>query len=125
MGLNRGHGGCPGEPAADHVHPLWDLPLLRFLLAVPAMPWCRDKYLIRTALKGMLPEAVRCRPKSPLPGFPNLVRARQAPRPELPPLKQLTQYVDVPNLPEWPGRDSEETADLMRALGLHYWLIGK
>ena len=59
MEWDTGNGGCPGDPPADQPHPFWDIRLLRFLLAVPAVPWCRDKFLIRTALKGVLPEVVR------------------------------------------------------------------
>src|SRR5206468_9568009 len=45
-------------------HPFVDLRILRFMLAVPAMPWCRQKYLERRALRGMLPAEVLWRSKS-------------------------------------------------------------
>jgi asparagine synthase (glutamine-hydrolysing) len=53
-------------------HPYLDLRLLRFLLAVPALPWCRSKLLLHTAARSVLPIASVNRPKSPLqvdPGF--------------------------------------------------------
>jgi asparagine synthase (glutamine-hydrolysing) len=125
MEWNTGNGGCPGDPAADDLHPFWDIRFLRFLLAVPAVPWCREKYLIRTALRGVLPEPVRWRPKSPVPGFPHFLRARQCARPVLPTFPTLAEYVDMQEVPEWPGHSGEETDHVFRVLSLHYWLLAK
>ncbi len=119
-GGNDGYAGA----AIEELHPLGDLRLLRFLLVVPAVPWCREKYLIRTALKGIIPEAVRLRPKAPVGGFPYFERARRAPQPELPPLPALAAYVDMKKVSEWPGRDREEFDYRLRVLSLHYWLTG-
>jgi asparagine synthase (glutamine-hydrolysing) len=47
-------------------HPFFDLRLLNFLLALPALPWCSDKQLLRESARGVLPDAVRLRRKSPL-----------------------------------------------------------
>ena len=123
MDWNGGDGGCPGEAAADQVHPYWDIRLLRFLLSVPVVPWCREKYLIRAALRGVLPEAVRRRPKSPLPGFPYFVRAQETIKPSLPALSELAKYVDINELPEWPGHSWDDLCEIFRVLGLHYWLL--
>jgi len=62
----------PGASAllVDVRHPFFDLRLLRFLLGIPAIPWCVNKELLRRAMRGRIPESVRTRPKSPLPGFP-------------------------------------------------------
>ena len=119
-GGNDGYAGVMSE----QLHPLGDLRLVRFLLSVPAVPWCREKYLIRTALKGILPEAVRLRPKAPLPGFPYLERARCSERPELPPVPALERYVDLSKLPKWPVGNREELDYALRVLSLHYWLLG-
>ena len=51
-------------------HPLFVLRLLEFALSVPSMPWCVDKALVREAMRGKLPEAVRTRRKTPLAGNP-------------------------------------------------------
>jgi asparagine synthase (glutamine-hydrolysing) len=120
-----GDGGCPGIPPAVEMHPFWDLRLVQFLLAVPVVPWCREKYLMRAAVKGVLPEPVRQRPKSPVAGFPHLLKIRQMAKPSLPPLSALAEYVDVEKLPEWPGKTGEDTDYIFRALSLHYWLLGK
>ena len=41
--------------AAEVRHPFVDLRLLRYMLAVPAIPWSREKYLFRRAMNGVLP----------------------------------------------------------------------
>ena len=54
--------GVPVESRA----PLLDLRMLRFLLRIPPVPWCMEKDLLREAMRGMLPEEIRLRPKTPL-----------------------------------------------------------
>ena len=46
--------------------PLLDRRMVRYLLRVPAMPWCMDKHLVRLAMRGSLPQETLSRPKSPL-----------------------------------------------------------
>jgi asparagine synthase (glutamine-hydrolysing) len=79
-------------------HPYMDLRLVRYLLAVPPIPWCVNKYLPRTAFRGTLAEPIRRRRKTPLMGDPVLELWRETamalpgnfhPRPE------LAQYVVV------------------------------
>ena len=124
MGGNDGWDAGVTGARADFLHPLWDLRLLRFLLAVPTMPWCRNKYLVRESLRDLIPEIVRKRPKSPLSGFPDLVRARNVEPPKLKMVEGLEDYVNCRSLPTWPGRNREEFDMLKRVLGLHYWLLG-
>jgi asparagine synthase (glutamine-hydrolysing) len=50
----------------DTRSPLLDYRLLRFLLRVPAMPWCADKKIMRDAMEGVLPAEILLRKKSPL-----------------------------------------------------------
>ena len=45
-------------------HPYVDLRVLRFMLSVPAVPWCRIKYLLRQAMQGMLPDQILWRGKA-------------------------------------------------------------
>ena len=45
-------------------HPWFDLRVVNLLLATPELPWCHDKHLLREALRGHIPDAVRCRPKA-------------------------------------------------------------
>jgi asparagine synthase (glutamine-hydrolysing) len=48
--------------------PLLDQRVLRYLLRVPPVPWCVEKELLRQAMRGLLPEVIRTRPKTPLLG---------------------------------------------------------
>ena len=49
--------------------PILDTRLVRFVMSVPAIPWCQQKTLPRRAYRGRLPDAVLDRPKTPLIGF--------------------------------------------------------
>jgi asparagine synthase (glutamine-hydrolysing) len=57
--------------------PFFDLRLVRFLQAVPPVPWFVRKKLLRDAMQGVLPEPVRTRPKTSLAGDPYQTLARQ------------------------------------------------
>jgi asparagine synthase (glutamine-hydrolysing) len=50
--------------------PLLDLRILRFFLRLPPVPWCMDKELCRRAMRGILPEPILRREKTPLPIHP-------------------------------------------------------
>ena len=56
--------------AIEVRHPYLDLRVLRFLLQVPVLPWCRVKYLMRQVGRRRLPETVRRRPKKTIAGDP-------------------------------------------------------
>ncbi|HXB68837.1 MAG TPA: asparagine synthase-related protein [Candidatus Acidoferrales bacterium] len=58
------------DAAVEHRHPFFDLRLVRYLMAIPELPFSMDKYLLRLALRGMVPEPVRTRPKTLLQGDP-------------------------------------------------------
>jgi len=45
-------------------HPFVDIRMLRFLLSVPPMPWCRNKYLLRKSMQGRLPNEILRRKKA-------------------------------------------------------------
>ena len=53
-------------------HPLTDVRLVTFLLGVPIIPWLVGKHILREAMRGVVPESVRKRPKTPLSGDPGL-----------------------------------------------------
>ena len=112
------------QAPAEFRHPFWDLRVQRFLMAIPALPWCRNKYLIRTALRGLLPETVRMRPKTPVAGLPYLLRASRVERPVLAAVPAILQFVDTSKLPPWPGHDRGELDEILRVLGLQYWILG-
>jgi asparagine synthase (glutamine-hydrolysing) len=50
--------------------PLLDRRMVRYLLRLPAMPWCMDKQLVQRAMVGELPNETLQRPKTPLAADP-------------------------------------------------------
>ncbi|HXB68844.1 MAG TPA: asparagine synthase-related protein [Candidatus Acidoferrales bacterium] len=64
------HDAARVDAAVDQRHPFFDMRLVRYLMAIPELPYSVDKYLLRLALRGLLPEPVRTRPKTPLRGDP-------------------------------------------------------
>lgn len=78
--------------------PLLDTRLIRFVVSVPAIPWCQHKALPRRAYKGRLPDAVLARPKTPLSGFnEGIVAAWRMASPEVRrPGDPIAQWIDVP-----------------------------
>jgi len=61
--------GVTGFPV-EVRYPFFDLRLVNYLLAMPPIPWFIHKELMRVAMKGILPESVRLRPKTVLAGNP-------------------------------------------------------
>jgi asparagine synthase (glutamine-hydrolysing) len=57
--------------------PFFDLRLVRYLLALPPIPWCLNKTLLRRAMRGMLPDPILRRAKAPLPADPVVVHFQQ------------------------------------------------
>ena len=48
------------------AHPFIDLRVVRFCLRLPPVPYCWDKHLLRTAMRGQLPTEVVVRRKTPI-----------------------------------------------------------
>jgi hypothetical protein len=86
-----------------------DLRLLRYMLAVPAIPWARDKYLLRRAMRGILPDPVLMRPKSPLSGDPQWEAALSCGLAPLLPACGLEKYVDPIRTPRQVNQDMMTT----------------
>ena len=117
--------GFTGIPV-DARFPFFDLRLASFLLALPRLPWCCDKQLLREAGRGVLPEAIRLRPKSPLRSEPLIALLR---RPEsswvdhFEPVPELAKYVVRSRIPAVHGEMDSWTAwTNLRALSLNIWL---
>jgi len=107
-------------------HPLLDVRLVEYVLALPVSPWCVKKHLLRVAMQGRLPESIRIRPKALLAGNPvramlqrrdaRWVDAFQA-------APALARYVDRQAIPALAGaQDSEEIWTNLRPLCLNFWL---
>ena len=114
--------GVPVESRA----PLLDLRMLRFLLRVPPVPWCMEKELLRDAMRGMLPEEIRSRPKTPLPVEPIdcfVKNKRWGPLPLLEPSPEIRTYVDWQKLGATLGTATSSTLRIgLRPVSLSYWL---
>jgi asparagine synthase (glutamine-hydrolysing) len=107
-------------------HPFFDLRLLNFLLALPALPWCSDKQLLREAARGVLPKSVRLRRKSPLRADP-IVTLLQRPESawvdRFEPVPELEQYVLRERIPVVFREKDPWTAWIhLRPLSLNFWL---
>ena len=57
-------------------HPMFDVRVVNWVLSIPAVPWCQDKEILRRAGLGVLPDAIRLRPKTPLAGDAALTKVR-------------------------------------------------
>ena len=108
-------GGC------DIRHPYLDLRLLRYMLALPAMPWCRNKLIIRQSMRTALPRDVLRRKKTALRESPDFKRVLASGLPRIVPSADLLKYVNPCKIPAAPRTEVELRAAL-RPLGLDYWL---
>jgi asparagine synthase (glutamine-hydrolysing) len=112
--------------AFEARHPFFDVRLLTHLLAIPALPWCDNKELLRRTLTGAVPETIRLRPKTPLPEDPVRARLRREdcawidgfePGPE------LGRFVDRQRIPRVAGEtDAEKFTVNTRPYCLNNWL---
>lgn len=117
--------GVTGLPV-EYRHPLMDLRLVSYCLSLPPLPWCVKKKILREAMQGALPDAILRRPKSPLPGHPEIEELRQ-PRSQwidrFVPAPQLESYVDRAGIPPVCGEtDPERLWVNLRPLSLDFWL---
>ena len=100
--------------------------LLAGLLALPALPWCSDKELLREAARGILPDAVRLRRKSPLPADPLIALLRQPESAWVDSFKgvpELGQYVEQRLIPKVFGEKDVWAAWIhLRPVSLNSWL---
>ncbi len=78
-------------------YPFFDARVVSLALSLPSYPWCVNKTVLREAMRGRLPDAIRLRPKTALAGDP--VAARAWPLRSLVALLKATPameaYVDV------------------------------
>ena len=109
-------------------HPYMDVRMVRYILAVPPIPWCANKHLLRESMRDVLPEAIRRRPKTPLAGDPVSEHLKRSPewwRQQRGFAPEIAEYVveDVFWRSVYDGCDKVGTfwANL-RPLALNYWL---
>lgn len=112
--------------------PFFDVRLLNFVLTIPPLPWLHKKYLLRAAMREMLPKAVVERAKTPLARNAFRVQMMQSGVPdwmkEVAATDELAPYVDRQLLLctiQAPGDHVDQQYKLLlRPLTLGYWLRG-
>ena len=106
-------------------HPFIDVRLVEYLLAIPPVPWCTGKHILRRAMKNRLPRAVLHRPKTALAGDPALQLTRRSgvrwlDNFEVTP--QLTRFVNLSQR----RSQAEDTPNALwanlRVFALNHWL---
>jgi asparagine synthase (glutamine-hydrolysing) len=103
-------------------HPFIDLRMLRFLLSVPPLPWCRSKYLMRRAMRGSLPEAVLRRDKKGIPGAGVAKRVASFGLEPFTPVPALLAYVIHKKIPDIPSDNQWVFEGHLRVRSLNHWL---
>jgi asparagine synthase (glutamine-hydrolysing) len=107
-------------------HPFADLRVVDFLLAIPAVPWCVDKKLLRSATKHQLPDLVRLRSKSPARGSPLLAKLGRTEESWIDRIAihpALERYVVPDALPRVTGAVATATVGIdIRPVCLNVWL---
>jgi len=102
-------------------HPFLDLRMLRFLLVVPPLPWCKQKYLMRRAMRGVLPQSVLGRAKGGVPWATLIGRVSFSAGP-FDPVPELGAYVDMRRFPTDVPQDQWLLACGLRVRSLNNWL---
>ncbi|GAC1664466.1 MAG: lasso peptide isopeptide bond-forming cyclase [Candidatus Acidiferrum sp.] len=116
--------GTPMERRA----PLLDLRIIKFLLRLPPVPWCMEKELLRLAMRGLLPEEVRLRKKTPLSTDPFVAYVEKFRwKPLLPePSPVIFEFVDWRRFKMVvPEASSSELCAALTPVSLLYWLVAQ
>jgi asparagine synthase (glutamine-hydrolysing) len=112
--------------AMETRSPLLDRRLVRFLLRLPAMPWCMDKQLVRRAMSDLLPKETLDRAKTPLAHDPLEFQVSQGKWNPLPLAAQssyLQQMLDWPRLSNCLSSiNREHLYPNLRPVSLALWL---
>ncbi|HWE93442.1 MAG TPA: asparagine synthase-related protein [Tepidisphaeraceae bacterium] len=94
--LNAWDPECTGVPIESR-YPLFDVRIVNYMLSIPSIPWCLGKGMLRVLMRGLLPDVVRLRKKTPLVGAPMLERLREG-RPAVPATEMtpgdFSEYID-------------------------------
>lgn len=101
-------------------YPFVDIRMLRFLLSVPALPWCRSKRLLRVAMTGRLPKQILHRKKTGIDQHLVFKYIEQLCRLPLKPAIDLHVYVNTDRLPRLGSPNTTEVN--LRVRSLNHWL---
>jgi asparagine synthase (glutamine-hydrolysing) len=115
--------GVTGVPL-EVRHPFVDIRMIRYLLALPVVPWCRDKFLMRRALRAHLPSEILLRPKTPLSLNPPFERSKETgvPGPFL--AASVSEYIDLLSMAELKNDSLDSLWINLRPRTLSWFLRG-
>ena len=116
--------GVHGVPI-DVRLPYLDRRLIELALALPPMPWLQHKRVLREAVRGIVPDVVRCAPKQGMAGLYEARLAQWWSREPAPfaPGEALARFVDVRALPRIdPASSVNEQLTHLRMRLLDRWL---
>jgi asparagine synthase (glutamine-hydrolysing) len=108
--------------ALEVRYPFFDTRLLDFMLGIPPIPWCVEKNILRVAMKGRLPDAVRLRPKTPMASDGFSERRTQIRYAQLALSRELERFVDVSKLAKMEFAPATAFAQALGAFSLDWWL---
>jgi len=103
-------------------HPYLDVRVLRFMLSVPAVPWCRNKLVMRKAAERLLPAACISRPKTFVRGQPWQQAFAGRPEPEFLSREVMSEYVDIDRVKLREQDDQWSFALAEHVFAVDYWL---
>ncbi|HUE89811.1 MAG TPA: asparagine synthase-related protein [Vicinamibacterales bacterium] len=121
------------DPGATRIllecrYPFLDLRLVSYLLAIPPLPWCIDKHILRVAIRDILPGVIRLRAKTPLAGDPlraTLLESGGHQLDQFEPTPDLERFVNRSTIPPLAGGYASDEPWLhVRPLSLNHWLRG-
>jgi asparagine synthase (glutamine-hydrolysing) len=101
-------------------YPFVDIRMLRFLLSLPALPWCRSKRLLRIAMTGRLPKPILHRKKTGIDQHLVFKYIERLCRLPLKPAIDLHVYVNTDRLPQAGSPNASEIN--LRVRSLNHWL---
>ena len=108
-------------------HPLADVRVIEYALGLPVIPWVIDKQILRAAMKDILPEPIRLRPKSPLnfePAVALIGSEKFKQIDEFSPTATISAYVDRQAIPKIASeKDSIRLWMNARPFILNQWLL--
>ena len=79
-------------------YPLFDVRFVSFALSLPTHPWCVNKTIVRSAMRGRLPDEICSRPKAPLAVDPLRTHGRVTATSiaaEIAAVPELQAYIDL------------------------------
>jgi hypothetical protein len=103
-------------------HPYLDVRVLRYMLALPAVPWCRNKLVMRKAAEPLLPAECVSRPKAPVHGRPWQRALAGQPEPKLLGRELMKAYVDPDRVKLLEQNDVWGFSLAQNVFAVDYWL---